>query len=368
MRKTILSVGLALVLALSASPRALGGEEETLIKVTAIGIGTDSDSALKNAFKNAVEQAVGSLVDSKTVIENDEVISDKILSHSGGFVKKHTVIEGPAPKAGMVEVKINAEIQRTQLLAQLTTEKIVVKQVDGRNLGGEAISKSMTKGTSTEMLTEILKGFPEDYMKLAITQEPSVDETGKKVRIKVQVSPDTERLEVLVKKLDLFLEQAADKKLKNVRSILERGTEDGYPSLYMPTMSMREYVNKQFRIYLMARIDDEKTITMWKAYVISKDMAKMFLKQVENPPSMLVEVLDSGGELIESKNYKLHKPYTYTSYSNEMGFSILPHLALTDRKFASEPLNYTLTFDTLFPDEIQDIREVKLSIINRDYS
>ena len=53
--------------------------------ITVTGYGNSKDEALKSAFQNAVEQEVGVLVDSKTVIRNNKLIKNKILTYSNGF-------------------------------------------------------------------------------------------------------------------------------------------------------------------------------------------------------------------------------------------------------------------------------------------
>ena len=65
------------------------GQEQTgdTISVVATGIGKDRDEALKSALRAAVEQAVGVLVDAETLVTNDKLVTDKILTFSDGFVQ-----------------------------------------------------------------------------------------------------------------------------------------------------------------------------------------------------------------------------------------------------------------------------------------
>ncbi|MEK6238929.1 MAG: SHD1 domain-containing protein, partial [Planctomycetales bacterium] len=53
--------------------------------VLAEGVGTANDAALKDAFRNAVRQVVGTVVDAETLINNDKLIDDKVLTYSDGF-------------------------------------------------------------------------------------------------------------------------------------------------------------------------------------------------------------------------------------------------------------------------------------------
>ena len=51
------------------------------------GVGFDKDSAVRDAMRNAVENVVGTYVDSRTLVENSVVSLDEIYAKSQGFVK-----------------------------------------------------------------------------------------------------------------------------------------------------------------------------------------------------------------------------------------------------------------------------------------
>src|SRR6516164_7487637 len=54
-------------------------------RVIAEGVGTTADDALRDAFRAAVRQTVGTMVDAETLVKNDTVISDKVLTYSDGI-------------------------------------------------------------------------------------------------------------------------------------------------------------------------------------------------------------------------------------------------------------------------------------------
>src|SRR5262245_58225033 len=84
------------VLFLSVSLFASAQETKT---VTAEGVasvgndpGTAHDKAIEDALRRAVEQAVGTMVESETATQNYELLSDKIYSRSQGYVKNYDVL------------------------------------------------------------------------------------------------------------------------------------------------------------------------------------------------------------------------------------------------------------------------------------
>jgi hypothetical protein len=59
--------------------------------VSVNGKGATRDDALRDAFRTAVEQAVGTLVDSQTLVRNYQVVTDDIYTKSQGFVQDYQV-------------------------------------------------------------------------------------------------------------------------------------------------------------------------------------------------------------------------------------------------------------------------------------
>lgn len=84
--------------------------------------------ALRNAQRNAVEQGVGVLLDSKSISQNFEIISDKILSSSQGFVSKYKIIsEGKTSDLQSYRVKIKATVSKSLLKDRLAALRLLHK-------------------------------------------------------------------------------------------------------------------------------------------------------------------------------------------------------------------------------------------------
>ena len=61
-------------------------------QVVVDGMGMDKESALRDASRNAVEQVVGTMVDSKTLVNNAVVALDTIYTKSQGFVTNQEIL------------------------------------------------------------------------------------------------------------------------------------------------------------------------------------------------------------------------------------------------------------------------------------
>ena len=85
-------------------------------------------SALDNAFRSAVEQAVGVLIESESVVNNSELIKDKISSKSAGFIRRYTIIEEKF-EGDICAVKIRALVSRAKLEKGLDSFGLVLKKM-----------------------------------------------------------------------------------------------------------------------------------------------------------------------------------------------------------------------------------------------
>ena len=117
---------------------ALAAETQTVV---ATGFGTTVDDAKKAAIRSAVEQVVGTMVDADTLVENDELIRDEILSYSAGLVESASFVGEPRKTPeGLVEVRIRAKVKRTELEAKLPKSEKVVREASGQSLFAKRVS------------------------------------------------------------------------------------------------------------------------------------------------------------------------------------------------------------------------------------
>ena len=143
MKRKTLTLVFALVLGVLPLSAQLGGDGdavaiETLVagegenKIIATGYGMTHEEAEQDALRNAVSEAVGSVVSSSTTIVNDEIVTDEILSLSHGFVKTHKAMSVKGNAYNGFEVTIVAIVTRSQLIETLATQGVKVEY----NAGG----------------------------------------------------------------------------------------------------------------------------------------------------------------------------------------------------------------------------------------
>ena len=137
-------------------------------KITVVGLGVSPEAAEKQAITDAVRQAVGAYIDSDTLVQNEEVIKDRILTVSNGFVKEYKVI-APARKRddGLFEIQIVANVEINQLLAALKSTSLIHADLDGQNIWAEGVTKLQNANDSAALLQAKM---PEYIRKLVKTK------------------------------------------------------------------------------------------------------------------------------------------------------------------------------------------------------
>jgi hypothetical protein len=86
--------------------------------------------AIESAKRAAVEQGVGTLVDSQTKVANFEVLQDKIYSRASGYVTNYTILsEGKTSNGSIYTVTIRADVQTASIKNDLRAVGILMATV-----------------------------------------------------------------------------------------------------------------------------------------------------------------------------------------------------------------------------------------------
>ena len=149
--------------------------QSAVTEVVATGVGLDADKALKNALMNAVQQVVGAIVDAETLVKNEDIIKDQILTYSDGFVETFRKLDERKRDDGLIEVRISATVKRRQLIEKLKESKVSVARIDGGSLFGDIATQYQAEKSGAELLKNALDGLPVNLLSATvITNKPQI--------------------------------------------------------------------------------------------------------------------------------------------------------------------------------------------------
>ena len=136
-------------------------------EVTVDGVGIDKDSAVRDAMRNAVENVVGTFIDSRTLVDKSVVALDEVYAKSQGFVKNinilnETTFGGDYRVKARIDVDTNTNAQlmnKLNMIMLLNDPRIAVvvveKNID-ENMGGIRLSTDdVTESAINEKLLDL---------------------------------------------------------------------------------------------------------------------------------------------------------------------------------------------------------------------
>lgn len=149
--------------------------EDNIVKVTARGAGTSISEALADAYNNAVQQAIGLYIDAETIVNNDKIIKEQILTHSRGMIKNFDIVSEDI-SGGLYQVTILAQIFEMPLIEKIKPITQSSTFVDMSKLHASAHIEEK-KGTDTELLflNAIASFFTSNLYSFSVFGDPYFD-------------------------------------------------------------------------------------------------------------------------------------------------------------------------------------------------
>ena len=230
--------------------KSLGSQTDVdTVKVRGCGHGTSEKDALKDAYRDAIERAVGLYVDAEQAADNDELIRDQILTQSNAYIERYRVTSRRALDNGLCEVKIVAEVRKHELTAKMSSvmppkvislndelkrlhEARVASQLEMKRQADEKEAKEMSQEKRDKDAAALIKNELGDFNPSALmldigiaSQKPAVQESsgGLSVSMDLNLRLATEKYhKVLVPRLKQVLEQITLREPRKVSFILSR--------------------------------------------------------------------------------------------------------------------------------------------------
>jgi hypothetical protein len=285
------------------------GEKAQSEKVVAEGVGTTADEALKDAFRNAVRQVVGADVDAETLLKNDEVISDKVLTYSNGFINKYDEISKNQAK-GLFRVKIAADVERRSVVAKLKAASITVRAVAGGSMFAKEITTAEAQKNAAALLRKGLQDLP-GFLVASVVTKPEYDRRKSEVVFDVAIRVDRKAYGAWLKKMEAILEKVCLRRGSGlVGAELYQSSNDPVTGVLIgkcdafagPALTKTE--SGGWGIWVNTFNNGLHTITKWNWYVVDSDPQET-LKGIRGQHLVTLSLQDADGELVTEDQFTL---------------------------------------------------------------
>ena len=148
---------------LGGSGASVTADEGDTVKVLGRGVGTTRVVALKDAYRDAIERAIGLYVDAETVAENDQLINDQVLTHSNAYITDYRELGEDKLDGGLIQLRILATVKKRALTTKLSgvmpTQTIALNSAGLQNAHAQLVTKEKRAEDAAALLKNALDGI-----------------------------------------------------------------------------------------------------------------------------------------------------------------------------------------------------------------
>lgn len=185
--------------------------------VEAVGTGSTRDEALKQAYRVAIEKAVGTYVEAESVMQDEDLLKDKVFTSSNAYVETYEIVAETKDKDGDVSIDIVAMVRkRAPIVGIRGAQKQVSLDVGSalKNIHAQRISNRIRSVDGAALLENVIgeiNVLQQLVMVSLVSPNPKVEDAGNgRIRLRYCVEARINKrryLEEFLPKLKLILEQ-----------------------------------------------------------------------------------------------------------------------------------------------------------------
>lgn len=123
------------------------------------GRGNSYNQARAEGFKLAVEQAVGSLVASESVVSNSDLVRREIIEYSSGYVDRYNEISS-YHGSGEYFVTMDVWVRHSQLASRLLNKSENSRDIDGNRIATQVETLRQERLQGDRLLASVLNDYP----------------------------------------------------------------------------------------------------------------------------------------------------------------------------------------------------------------
>lgn len=297
--------------------RADGGKNTQV--VFAEGVGTTKEEAIKDAFRAAVRQVVGEIVDGETLVTNESLVKDQVLTYSDGFIPEHKELS-TTRENGLFRVSVQARVQRRSLIEKLGAARITLKNLDGQSLYGQVITEVAAEKDAAALIGKALEGFPDQYLEAKVVGEPNVlkkSDSDAVLEFHVEIAPNLVAYKAFANRLCKTLEAISRHKGKFSTVAKARGGDRGRPAFvltdyadnavmeWMPSVLVNkgpyasaEWQPDTFTYVIATLLSKDCSRIEWRYFVVDSVMADAAKRAALRAGTCEVSLVDVDGQAV----------------------------------------------------------------------
>lgn len=150
------------------------------------GRAPNESQARDNAFRLAINQAVGSLVLSETAVRDGDLDRHEILNYSSGFVHDFRVVS-TAMSGPDVQVEMDVWVSKSLIADRLLNVSRGQARVEGGRISAQIQSFQQERATADKVLETVLADYPRRAFNIAVGNTRVVADEQRKIWLQVPI-------------------------------------------------------------------------------------------------------------------------------------------------------------------------------------
>jgi hypothetical protein len=134
-------------------------DEKKTYHIQIESIAKNSEQARNEAFRLAVEMAVGTLVVSEREIKNNEVASEQILKYSSGYIDNFSIIS-ETEVAGKTKLIVDVWVGESKIADRLLNISRADGKIEGSRIAIQQLSLKKVKDDAAKLIELVANDFP----------------------------------------------------------------------------------------------------------------------------------------------------------------------------------------------------------------
>jgi|GEM_PF-4055558 len=317
--------------------------------VTVTGFGLTVEEATSNALQAAVRKALGSMISAKTAIANDELIEDRIVVVSGGFVQKHRIIGTPKIDSGIVEVQIEAVVLKNDLTKALQRLQLgpnsIIEASDtlARNSAAEQALRERERKVAANLTTLLLRARA-NVTDVYSGEDTQYNEINEIFYTNVRLSTETVNWQRYVKSVEAILKRSSllsvsqstpgiplKAEIFNERyvGLIDDQPDDGEREFLLKSIPVGTTGLSLLKLFihpiqqheptswvLWVQVQSSTKSTLWKGYLLNTDPTDLF-PLLTNNNRLHIAITDRNKNVILEDNSALQSVLYHTAKEEE---------------------------------------------------
>ncbi len=137
----------------------VGAQQTVVVDGAAAILNKDSaqarDKAVESALRAAVEQVIGTMVDSESLVKNNELLYDKIYTQTSGYVTDYKILSEDADlDTNLYRVKVEASVKKGNLEQDLQSMGLLMRRM---KMPRVAVALKEDREDASAVLMKLLK-------------------------------------------------------------------------------------------------------------------------------------------------------------------------------------------------------------------